>query len=65
MSMGTLLWGCLITMVVAVAQVRANPLFNLFGGGNNGDNDNDGGCRSGYEYITETTYETSYEQQCK
>ena len=24
-----------------------------------------GGCRPGYEYIVETIYQTSYEQQCR
>ena len=50
------------------------PLFNLLGGGNilgigggSSDNNNNdgGGCRPGYEYIIETTYQTSYEQQCR
>merc|ERR1719499_832826 len=41
-----------------------SPLFNLLGGGNDNDNSNGGGCRPGYEYITETTYQTSYQQQC-
>merc|ERR1719435_221948 len=60
--MGTLLRVLLVTVV---SQCQASPFFNLFGGGNN-DNDgsSDSGCRPGYEYITETTYETSYEQQC-
>ena len=40
------------------------PLFNLLGGGNSNNNDG-GGCRPGYEYIVETTYQTSYEQQCR
>ena len=39
------------------------PLFNLLGG--NSNNNNGGGCRPGYEYIVETTYQTSYEQQCR
>lgn len=34
------------------------------GNSNNGGG-GDGGCRPGYEYIIETTYQTSYEQQCR
>ena len=30
------------------------------GGGTGG-----GGCRPGYEYIVETIYQTSYDQQCR
>merc|ERR1712083_829526 len=35
----------------------------LFDHGNN-NNGGTGGCRQGYEIVTETTYETSYQQQC-
>ena len=38
-------------------------------GGSSGSSSNGGGggggCRPGYEYIVETTYQTSYEQQCR
>ena len=33
-------------------------------GNNNNANGGNGGCRQGYEIVTETTYETSYQQQC-
>ena len=59
MSRKTLVqWLCLL-----VTASESVPTLNLFGeGGNSG-----GGrtrCRPGYEYVTETSYETSYEQQC-
>ena len=64
MGMGSLRRVLLLTIVTAVLQVQSTPFFNLFGGNNNDNDDSDTGCRPGYEYVTETTYETSYEQQC-
>ena len=53
-------------LLLAVSTAQAVPTLNLFGGGGGGGNN--GGsrtrCRPGYEYVTETSYETSYEQQC-
>ena len=47
--------------------MQSNLKGNLFGGhnGNSGGNQNSGGgCRQGYEIVTETTYETINQQQC-
>ena len=64
----------LTTCIVNYIQCSPSPLFNLLnpsttivggGGGGNTGGGGGGGCRPGYEYIIQTTYQTSYEQQCR
>ena len=49
-----------VSLMVVVSTTEAVPTLNLFGGGGGSRTR----CRPGYEYVTETVYETSYDQQC-
>ena len=53
-----------VTLMVVVSTTEAVPTLNLFGGGGGSSGGSRTRCRPGYEYVTETVYETSYDQQC-
>ena len=61
--LGNLLGKCFVWKWLEILSLYC--LGNLLGlnNGNNG-NTGGGGCRQGYEIVTETTYQTSYQQQC-
>ena len=52
-----------VSLMVVVSTTEAVPTLNLFGGGGSSGGSRTR-CRPGYEYVTETVYETSYDQQC-
>ena len=53
-----------LVLLLAVVTTESVPTLNLFGGGGGNNGGSRTRCRPGYEYVTETSYETSYEQQC-